>query len=127
MPATVGVIQQFPHPPLALIRREPSVDNPFVGYGEFDARDLGGFGLIWHARYVPPSIGYQDGYIYRYEQRLFQLSVEHTLLIGSGIVTTQLVESDLGDGLFWYDNTLPSHIHYWIFPYVQMDFHVLLI
>lgn len=123
----VGVVEQFSHPPLILIRREPSIDNPFLGEGEFSSPDLAGFGLVWHVRYVPPAIGVTDGYIYRYDRRLFQLSIEHDLLVGSGTVTDQLVESDLGDGLFWYDSTLPSHIHYWIYPYVQLEFFLLLL
>jgi hypothetical protein len=116
MPTSVGLSAQYPHPPLAFVRRAASADNPFSGYGEFSSPDLLGFGLVWHVVSVPPGIGVTDGYLYRYQERLFQLSIEHDLLVGSGTVTTQLEESDLGDGLLWFANTLPSHIHYWIFP-----------
>jgi hypothetical protein len=128
VPTTVGVSQQYPHPPLILVRREPCADNPYQGEGEFSSgHDLSGFGLIWSVVSVPPGMGVTDGFIYRYQERLFQLSIEHDLLSGSGTVTTQLEESNLGDGLFWYQDTLPSHIHYWIFPGVQLNFSVLLL
>lgn len=127
MSVDVGVSQQYPHPPLALCRRVLSIDNPFQGEGEFSSADLGGFGLIWSVRSVPPAMGVLDGFIYRYSQRLFQLSIEHDLLVGSGTVTTQIEETNMGDGLFWYQDTLPSHIHYWIFPSVQIDFSLILL
>jgi hypothetical protein len=125
MSVIVGLSAQYPHPPLVSVRRQASADNPFRGEGEFSSADLLGFGLVWHVVSAPPGLGVTDGYIYRYQQRLFQLSIEHDLLFGSGTVTTQLEESDLGDGLLWFANSLPSHIHYWVFPGVTIDFYTL--
>lgn len=123
-----GVIEQFLHPPLAVMSSEV-IPGLFTGDGVL-SRPRGpvptdAFGMRFEFITVPAGFGFTIGIVKEYEMRLLQLAVEHTMIDGHGIIS-QLTDFHSDNLPFLFDVALPLQVHFSITPGVFIQFFWLL-
>jgi len=133
MPATVGVIEQFLHPPLQVLTPYVDTNAPYSGNVTLTNWSGGAiantFGVIANVPGpIPSELGYTIGWEpggspqggSEYEERLFQLVVQHQLA-SSAWVTTQVIDSHhLGVTVLW-DVALPGRLGIYTLPGLSVD------
>jgi len=139
MPATAGIIDFALHPPLGLLSSTLDTGGPFTGYGTRTtiagspvANTYGMLAVV--SGTIPAGLGYYlgwpsdtglfDGRVY--EDRLFQVVVQHQLASGLWVTTQEVNSHKLGEIILW-DVALPGRIGYWCLPYVSIDMYKLLV
>lgn len=123
-----GVIEQFLHPPLSVLTRE-LIPGTFTGSGVLTrARGpipVDAFGILPTFFTIPAGFGFTLGTPNVYEDRIVQISVEHTLLDGHSVFSQ--VEEVFVDGIpILFDVALPTQINYFITPSCVLTFQWLL-
>jgi len=125
MSVTVPVVNQFAHPPLALVNGITFLGN-YSGSGVISSPTLAGFGIVYALQGVGPGFGYELGYLNKYESRLAQLVVEWDIGV-TGSTQYQVEEAWYDRGQFWFSDQLPARMHYYMAPSVSLDLYKLLL
>jgi len=115
---SVGVIEQFLHPPLGAMTRELIV-GPISGSGTL-TRPRGpiavdAFGIQASVFSAPAGWGFIDGDPNIYIHRYGQFAVKHTLLDG-GDVYSEITDLYYDGQLFVWQSALPTALHYYVEP-----------
>lgn len=141
----IGIVDSILHPPLSLLRQVLDTAGPY-GPGSSTRNTFttdgtwilpagtygvaGTYGIFWALNgAIPPTLGTLDGWVdpvgsiadaVRYDERLAQIVVQHTLLSGAQ-VNTQVVDVHYQAGGFTFDLALPSRIGIWVAPPLALD------
>lgn len=114
----IGVIQQFAHPPLALLGRE-TIPGLLTGSGTLTRPSgpigVDAFGLIWSFFTVPSGYGYAYGPTLEYVERMVQWSVEYTLIDGHSF-TLEYYDAHSDALPFLWVEPFPTSVLYDIAP-----------
>lgn len=128
MAPPTGVIEQFLHPPLAVMTRELIVGLR-TGSGTL-TRPRGpvavdAFGITFDFITVPAGFGSTPGNFLEWEPRMLQLSVVHTLLDGHSVISENFDLHQDAEPILW-SLALPTSVLFDIAPGVEVQFFWLL-
>jgi hypothetical protein len=130
MSTPLGVIEQFLHPPIGLVRREhigvtaPGADQTLTRVR--GTRFVDAYGLELIVQDSPPGYGStSDSTGVTYDRRMWSAAVFH-LLLDNQIVQTQLFETQRGDAYFLFNESFPYSVHVHPAPGVSLDMFWLL-
>jgi hypothetical protein len=121
MPPTNGVIDFFLHPTFAQLTTSttsPSLmPSPLSGTNVLNASVgiASSFGMFWTVTLQPPFAGKRLGVIDEFEDLVFDLVVEHTLVGGLTVPTMRFQSSDT-HGIVLWSNLLPTQVTVKVFP-----------
>ena len=111
---SVGVIQQFLHPPVQLCRLEFIPGSPFFGGSYTVSRPAGPVGVdafgIWYSLTLERAgAGFTFGNVRIFDDRVVQLTVDHTMRDGS-LVVTQRMEGFAEFDLLMFEEAVPTDV-----------------
>jgi hypothetical protein len=128
---TVGVIQQFLHPPVGLLSRSVIVGSPFSDYHLF-TRTVGpigvfAFGIAWALDTWPAGYGREGGVISNmFDRDVLKMTVFHRLADGSD-VRTEEVRTRLQASYILFSESFPFSVATELSPGVTATFYWLLL
>jgi hypothetical protein len=106
-----GVIQQFLHPPVGLLTRE-LIAPALTGAGTLTRTrgpvGVDAFGIEISFFTIPAAFGRVLGAVDRFENRIIQLTVQHTLVDGH-LVDTEVFDV-YSEGIILFTESLPTSI-----------------
>jgi hypothetical protein len=120
-----GIIDFFLHPTFNLITSSTTnpttIPNPLSGSVVLTASVglASSFGIVWAVSFAPPKAGVELGVLPRYEDRVLDLVVTHTLSSGL-VVVSQRFDSHESNGILFWENLLPTSVALHIFPNYQL-------
>lgn len=128
MPTPTSVIEQFLHPPLAVLTEEIIPGETF-GDGSL-TRPRGpvavdAFGITFTFVDIPVGFGRELGAVDMWIPRMVQISVVHTLLSGTTVVS-EVQDFHTDQMPFLWELALPTRIDYSLAPGVGVLFRWLL-
>lgn len=143
----VGIVEQFIHPPLVLLRPHLDYFGPYSGNVElgewaytpgptFSVRNVSDtFGVMIQLNgSIPAGWGYTNGWVSddaqydesTYDPRLAQLVVQHQLLGGAWVTTQMLEVVEFPRAVLW-DVALPGRLGLLVAPGLAFDLFYLLV
>jgi hypothetical protein len=125
MSTAIGIIEQFLHPPIGLVRLEHIPEFPSSSSHGLQrirgTRYVDAYGIRVLVLSAPPGYGFvNDGIGAFYDRTMWQGSVDH-LLFDNTIATTQRFDSNQGLIYFLFNESFPYFVNIVPSPGVQLD------
>jgi hypothetical protein len=126
MSTSLGVIQQFLHPPIGLCTLEAIAGGPYTGLHGFTRprgiRNLDAMGFYWLITSIPDGYGLNIGAFANYYDRdVLSIEVVTRMLDGTDTLT-QSVSTRLNQGHIMFDESFPQVVDVLVQPFVEAEF-----